>query len=171
MVGALLGTGGFAKVFSKTNSRTGEACADKVIEKKLFKEKRSAKAKVEKEILIHRQLDHKHIVRFLRHFEDRSSVHILLELCPSKTFLHVCRCQFDITEWLLKGVESGGDHHQDAPATAHLRLHGPPPSRWAATSSDLQISRSRACEAAQVCGRCGPAAVRQCPAGELSLQS
>ena len=98
VVGALLGTGGFAKVFSVTNSRTGEACADKVIEKKVFKEKRSAKAKVEKEILIHRQLDHKHIVRFLRHFEDRSSVHILLELCPSKTLLHVCRCQFDIIE-------------------------------------------------------------------------
>ena len=39
MVGALLGTGGFAKVFSVTNSRTGEASADKVIEKKLFKEK------------------------------------------------------------------------------------------------------------------------------------
>ena len=82
VVGALLGTGGFAKVFSVTNSRTGEASADKVIEKKLFKEKRSAKAKVEKEIVIHRQLDHKHIVRFLRHFEDRSCVHILLELCP-----------------------------------------------------------------------------------------
>ena len=98
MVGALLGTGGFAKVFSKTNSGTGEACADKVIEKKVFKEKRSAKAKVEKEIVIHRQLDHKHIVRFLRHFEDRSSVHILLELCQSKTFLHVCRCQFDKIE-------------------------------------------------------------------------
>ena len=80
VVGALLGT---------------EACVDKVIEKKLFKEKRSAKAKVEKEILIHRQLDHKHIVRFLRHFEDRSSVHILLELCPSKTLLHVCRCQLN----------------------------------------------------------------------------
>ena len=37
VVGALLGTGGFAKVFSVTNSRTGEACADKVIEKKVFK--------------------------------------------------------------------------------------------------------------------------------------
>ena len=67
-VGALLGTGGFAKVFSVTNSRSGEACADKVIKKKVFKEKRSAKAKVEKEIVIHRQLDRKHIVRFLGHF-------------------------------------------------------------------------------------------------------
>ena len=95
LVGALLGTGGFAKVFLVTNSSTGEACADKVIDKKVFKEKRSAKSKVEKEILIHRQLDHKHIVRFLRHFEDRSSVHILLELCPSKTLLHVCRCQLN----------------------------------------------------------------------------
>ena len=93
-VGALLGTGGFAKVFLVTNSSTGEACADKVIDKKVFKEKRSAKSKVEKEILIHRQLEHKHVVKFLWHFEDRTFVHIFLELCPSKTLLHVCRYQF-----------------------------------------------------------------------------
>ena len=92
-VGALLGTGGFAKVFLVTNSSTGEACADKVIDKKVFKEKRSAKSKVEKEILIHRQLEHKHVVKFLWHFEDRTFVHIFLELCPSKTLLHVCRYQ------------------------------------------------------------------------------
>ena len=91
LVGGLLGTGGFAKVYSVTDSRTGELYADKVIEKRVFKEKKSSKAKVEKEITLHRQLDHKHIVKFLRHFEDRTYVHILMELCPSKTLLHVCR--------------------------------------------------------------------------------
>ena len=35
-------------------------------------------ANVEKEILIHKQLDRKHVVMFLRHFEDRTFVHILL---------------------------------------------------------------------------------------------
>ena len=49
-----------------------------MIEKKLFKEKRRDKANVEKEILIQKQLDRKHVVRFLRHFEDRTFVHILL---------------------------------------------------------------------------------------------
>ena len=49
-----------------------------MIEKKLFKEKRSDMANVEKEILIHKQLDRKHVVMFLRHFEDRTLVHILL---------------------------------------------------------------------------------------------
>ena len=91
LVGGLLGTGGFAKVYSVTDSRTGALFADKVIEKRVFKEKRSAKAKVEKEILLHRQLNHRHVVKFLRHFEDRTYVHILMELCPSKTLLHVCR--------------------------------------------------------------------------------
>jgi len=91
LVGGLLGTGGFAKVYSVTDSRTGALFADKVIEKRVFKEKKSAKAKVEKEILLHRQLDHRHVVKFLRHFEDRNYVHILMELCPSKTLLHVCR--------------------------------------------------------------------------------
>lgn len=91
LVGGLLGTGGFAKVYSVTDSRTGKLFADKVIEKRVFKEKRSAKEKVEKEITLHRQLDHRHVVKFLRHFEDRTYVHILMELCPSKTLLHVCR--------------------------------------------------------------------------------
>ena len=90
-VDGLLGTGGFAKVYSVTDSRTGKMYADKVIEKRVFKEKKSAKAKVEKEIMLHRQLDHKHVVKFLRHFEDRTYVHILMELCPFKTLLHVCR--------------------------------------------------------------------------------
>jgi len=102
LVGALLGTGGFAKVFLVTNSSTGEACADKVIDKKVFKEKRSAKSKVEKEILIHRQLEHKHVVKFLWHFEDRTFVHIFLELCPSKTLLHVCRYRKQLGEVEVK---------------------------------------------------------------------
>ena len=81
LVGGLLGTGGFAKVYSVTDSRTGELYADKVIEKRVFKEKKSSKAKVEKEITLHRQLDHKHIVKFLRQLRR----HTFCNFCKLKS--------------------------------------------------------------------------------------
>ena len=58
----LLGAEGFVKVFSATNGKTEEACEDKVIKKKVLREKRSEKDKGEKEILIHRHVGHKHVV-------------------------------------------------------------------------------------------------------------
>jgi serine/threonine protein kinase len=36
------------------------------------------------EIKIHRSLEHKHVVKFHRFFEDKDYVYILLELCTNK---------------------------------------------------------------------------------------
>ena len=90
-VGGLLGVGGFARVYAVTEQGSGTRLADKVIDRKVFKEKKNAKAKVEREIVLHRQLDHPNVVKFVRHFEDRQFVHLLLELCPGRTLLHLVK--------------------------------------------------------------------------------
>ena len=97
-IGSLLGTGGFAKVFLVMDTASGETLANKIIDKKVFKEKRNAKDKVQREIMIHRQLQHQHIVQLVTYIEDSNFVHILLELCPHKTLLHVNKFRKTIDE-------------------------------------------------------------------------
>ena len=96
--GTALGTGGFARVFQITETDSGYILANKVIDKGMFKEKRSAKEKVEREIKIHRELNHKNVVKFFNYFEDKSFVHILMELCPQKTLLHVSKYRKKVEE-------------------------------------------------------------------------
>ena len=96
--GVVLGTGGFARVFQITEEGSGSSLADKVIDKEMFKEKRNAKEKVEREIKIHRELNHKNVVKFFNFFEDRCFVHLLMELCPQKTLLHVSKYRKRIQE-------------------------------------------------------------------------
>ena len=96
--GSALGTGGFARVFQVTETASGTTFANKVIDKGMFKEKKSAKEKVEREIKIHRQLIHKNVVKFFNYFEDKAFVHLLLELCPQKTLLHVSKYRKKVEE-------------------------------------------------------------------------
>jgi len=96
--GNLLGTGGFAKVFQVTDMETGVRYADKVISKAMFARRNSAKQKVEREIAIHHKMRHENIVIFHRFFEDNKFVHLLLELAPQKTLLHVSKYRRMITE-------------------------------------------------------------------------
>jgi len=96
--GSALGTGGFARVFQVTENASRSTFANKVIDKGMFKEKRSAKEKVEREIRIHRELNHKNVVKFFNYFEDKSFVHLLLELCPQKTLLHVSKYRKKVEE-------------------------------------------------------------------------
>ena len=100
--GCLLGTGGFAKVFSVTEINSNLEFADKVISKNVFKQKKNAKEKVEREITIHRKLDHNHVVKFFNYFEDCSFVHIILEMCPQKTLLHVSKYRKTLCEWEVR---------------------------------------------------------------------
>ena len=67
--GDLLGTGGFAKVYHVKEVNTGEEFADKVINKAIFSQSSNAKAKVEKEIKLHRKMKNCHIIKFSRFFE------------------------------------------------------------------------------------------------------
>ena len=122
--GSLLGTGGFARVFLVTDQVSGNLFANKVIDKEVFKEKKNAKEKVEREITIHRTLNHNHVVKFISYFEDKMFVHLLLELCPQKTLLHVARHRKNVAEFearfytrqILEGlhyIHSRGILHRD----------------------------------------------------------
>jgi polo-like kinase 1 len=78
--GRFLGKGGFAKCYEVQSLRTGNMYAAKVIDKKsLVKEK--TKLKLVSEIKIHKSMNHRHIVRFERYFEDDENVYIVLEVC------------------------------------------------------------------------------------------
>lgn len=100
--GSLLGTGGFARVFRVIEANSHLEFADKVICKTVFREKTNSKQKVEREITIHRKLDHVHVVKFFTYFEDRCFVHMLLELCPQKTLLHVSKYRKTLHEWEVR---------------------------------------------------------------------
>lgn len=83
--GKLLGRGGFAHCYEATENDSGRIYAVKVVEKKALKPKTQAKLK--SEIKIHGSLQHEHIVKFERFFEDANNVYILLELCTGQTLM------------------------------------------------------------------------------------
>ena len=99
--GELLGSGGFARVYSITDRSTGIHFADKVINKEGFplsKKRRNARGKVRREILIHERMSHVNIIKFYHFFEDSTFVHLILELAPRDTLLHVSKIRGVLTE-------------------------------------------------------------------------
>ena len=100
--GNLLGKGGFAKVYSVTERSTGLYYADKVINKEIFNSKKRgkprAREKVEREIRIHKMMSNVNIIQFYHFFEDVNFVHMILELAPQQTLLHVSKMRESITE-------------------------------------------------------------------------
>lgn len=101
-VGQLLGTGGFAKVFSVTDDRTHKQLAAKVMSKSLIAKKENGLAKVKTEIFIHSRLRHKNVIRFLKSFEDEDFIHLILELAPHQTLLSVNKLRQVISEYEVK---------------------------------------------------------------------
>ena len=98
--GNSLGSGGFAKVYSVTERSTGIHFADKVIIKDVLNSKKCLKVrqKAEREIRIHKTLFHENIIKFHDFFEDSNFLHLILELAPQQTLLHVCRLRGFLTE-------------------------------------------------------------------------
>lgn len=82
----LLGRGGFAKCYKFVGLDghiRDRVFAGKVVARSSLK-KSSAKEKIKAEIMIHRSLSHKHVVKFYSYFENSHSVYIVLELCPNQ---------------------------------------------------------------------------------------
>ena len=100
--GNFLGKGGFAKVYSVTERSSGLYFADKVINKEIFNSKKRGKArareKVEREIRIHKMMSHPNIIKFYHFFEDAHFIHLILELAPQQTLLHVSKMREFLTE-------------------------------------------------------------------------
>lgn len=64
------------------SEETGLRYAAKVITKESLS-KGKAKEKLQSEIMIHKSLSHRYIVKFEHFFEDHEFVYILLELCSN----------------------------------------------------------------------------------------
>jgi len=89
--GELLGTGGFAKVYKVVERKSNKSFADKVINKEIFIKRSNARYKVDREIQLHRIMDHVNIVKFHEFFEDTNFVHLVLELAPQGSLLNVSK--------------------------------------------------------------------------------
>ncbi|GMR37058.1 hypothetical protein PMAYCL1PPCAC_07253, partial [Pristionchus mayeri] len=104
----LLGKGGFAKCYKVRDEFSQDNWALKVIDKKNMNDNQYNK--VLREIKIHEGLDHPHIVRLMRTFEDDSNVHIVMELCCEKTLLTLINDSSRLSEqdsqYYLRGVVS-----------------------------------------------------------------
>lgn len=89
--------GGFAKCYEFTNLHTGQIYAAKVIDKSTLV-KSKTRQKLSSEIKIHSSMNHKHIVKFEKYFEDSKNVYILLEICRCRTLMELLRKRKRITE-------------------------------------------------------------------------
>ncbi|KFM76688.1 Serine/threonine-protein kinase PLK2, partial [Stegodyphus mimosarum] len=74
---------GFARVHELTDLTTSQVYAGKIIPKSRLT-KPHQKEKILREIDLHRQLQHKNVVRFHHFFEDEHNVYIILENCSRK---------------------------------------------------------------------------------------
>ena len=95
--GKLLGKGGFARCFVFTDLDTNHDYAGKVVQKSSLTRTR-AREKLMAEIKIHRSLNHPHVVKFLRHFEDANNHYMIMELCPNQTLMEMVKRRKRLTE-------------------------------------------------------------------------
>lgn len=92
-----LGKGGFARVFSLKSRDTGNIYAGKCVWKQHI-HNRSTARKLIHEIEIHSKLEHQHVVKMERHFEDDDFVYILLELCENYSLMELMKTRGHLTE-------------------------------------------------------------------------
>jgi len=87
-VKALLGKGGFAKVYAVRCQSNKKIMACKaVLRASLVKEAMIQKLKYE--IKIHRELKHPNIVRYFVNFQDKERIYILMEYCKNQTLMEL----------------------------------------------------------------------------------
>ena len=89
--------GGFAKCYALRRLDTDRVYAGKVVGKSSLVKSR-AKQKLLAEIKIHRDLKHRHVVKFEHYFEDKHNVYILLELCHGQTLMELIKRRKRLTE-------------------------------------------------------------------------
>ncbi|KAG8437009.1 hypothetical protein GDO86_007915 [Hymenochirus boettgeri] len=108
--GRLLGKGGFARCYEMAEVGTSKAYAVKVIPHSRVA-KPHQKEKIVNEIELHRELHHKHVVKFSHHFEDSENIYIFLEICSRKSLAHIWKARHTLLEpevrYYLKQIISG----------------------------------------------------------------
>ncbi|XP_053549525.1 serine/threonine-protein kinase PLK3 [Bombina bombina] len=108
--GRLLGKGGFARCYEMTDNATNKVYAVKVIPHSRVS-KPHQREKIVNEIELHRELHHKHVVKFSHHFEDSENIYIFLEICSRKSLAHIWKARHTLLEpevrYYLKQIISG----------------------------------------------------------------
>ncbi|RMC04521.1 hypothetical protein DUI87_18967 [Hirundo rustica rustica] len=106
----LFGNGGFAKCYEMTDLTTNKVYAAKIIPHSRVA-KPHQREKIDKEIELHRMLNHRHIVQFYHYFEDRENIYILLEYCSRRSMAHILKARKVLTEpevrYYLRQIVSG----------------------------------------------------------------
>uniref|UniRef100_A0A4W4FG27 Serine/threonine-protein kinase PLK n=1 Tax=Electrophorus electricus TaxID=8005 RepID=A0A4W4FG27_ELEEL len=95
--GKVLGKGGFAKCYELTDLSAGKVYAAKIIPHARVS-KPHQREKINREIELHRALNHKHVVHFYHHFEDKDNIYILLEYCSRRSLAHILKSRKVLTE-------------------------------------------------------------------------
>ncbi|NXL25610.1 PLK2 kinase, partial [Setophaga kirtlandii] len=108
--GKVLGKGGFAKCYEMTDLTTNKVYAAKIIPHSRVA-KPHQREKIDKEIELHRMLNHRHVVQFYHYFEDRENIYILLEYCSRRSMAHILKARKVLTEpevrYYLRQIVSG----------------------------------------------------------------
>ncbi|NWU95529.1 PLK3 kinase, partial [Upupa epops] len=108
--GRLLGKGGFARCYEMTDLSSNKTYAVKVIPHSRVA-KPHQREKITNEIELHRDLHHKHIVKFSHYFEDAENIYIFLEHCSRKSLAHIWKARHTLLEpevrYYLKQIISG----------------------------------------------------------------
>ncbi|CAC5396028.1 PLK2 [Mytilus coruscus] len=95
--GRLLGKGGFARCYELLDLNSNKIYAGKIIAKTRIA-KPHQRQKIIREVELHRDLKHKHVVEFHSYFEDDENVYIVLENCPRKSLVHMLKQRKVLTE-------------------------------------------------------------------------
>ncbi|NXW54525.1 PLK3 kinase, partial [Eurystomus gularis] len=102
--------GGFARCYEMTDLSSNKTYAVKVIPHSRVA-KPHQREKITNEIELHRDLHHKHIVKFSHYFEDAESIYIFLEHCSRKSLAHIWKARHTLLEpevrYYLKQIISG----------------------------------------------------------------
>lgn len=95
--GRLLGKGGFARCYEAIDLSSNKTYAVKVIPHSRVA-KPHQREKIINEIELHKELHHKHIVKFSHHFEDMENIYIFLEHCSRKSLAHIWKSRHTLLE-------------------------------------------------------------------------
>ncbi|EMP41379.1 Serine/threonine-protein kinase PLK2 [Chelonia mydas] len=102
--------GGFAKCYEMTDLTTNKVYAAKIIPHSRVA-KPHQREKIDKEIELHRMLNHRHVVQFYHYFEDKENIYILLEYCSRRSMAHILKARKVLTEpevrYYLRQIVSG----------------------------------------------------------------
>lgn len=123
----MINQGSYGKCFEVVKLATGERFACKILSKLIIRDSEFL-GLVQNEINIHRKLQHKHIVEFMKSFEDDKLIYIIQSLCSNNSLrdLHkargvvsVAECRYFISQ-ILKGAQYIHDNqyiHRDLKLT------------------------------------------------------